>query len=53
MLRVFRIFTLAALAAAPVLVACDAHEGPAERAGKKIDHAADRAADAIQDATRR
>lgn len=39
----------AALAAAFTLAACE-HEGPAERAGKKIDKAAEDAGDAVKDA---
>jgi len=31
------------------VVACE-HEGPAEKAGKKIDHAAEKSADAVKDA---
>ena len=53
MFRKLRTFALIVLAAAPALAACDAHEGPAERAGKKIDRAADNAADAVHDAAHR
>lgn len=34
-------------AGATVMSACERHEGPAEKAGKKIDKAADDVADAI------
>jgi hypothetical protein len=53
MFRKLRTFALVALAAAPTLAACDFHEGPAERAGKKVDQAADRAGDAVEKATHR
>jgi hypothetical protein len=42
------------LAASTITTACHKHrEGPAERAGAKIDHAADRTGDAIEDAGRK
>jgi predicted small secreted protein len=53
MFRNFRTLALVLLAAAPMLAACDVNEGPAERAGEKIDRAADRVGDRIEDATRR
>jgi hypothetical protein len=53
MFRKLRTLALVALAAAPALVACDFEEGPAERAGEKLDRAADRAAEAVDDATTR
>jgi hypothetical protein len=45
--RVLLALAIAALAA--TLSACE-HEGPAEKAGKKIDHAAEKSADAVKDA---
>ena len=48
-----RLLAAAVLASAAVGVsACHnhRHEGPAEHAGRKIDHAADKAGDAIEDA---
>jgi hypothetical protein len=53
MFRKLRTFALIVLAAAPTLAACDFHEGPAERAGEKLDRATDRAANAVDDATSR
>ena len=41
---------LLALAAAFVLSACD-NEGPAERAGEKLDNAVENAGDKLEDAT--
>lgn len=41
-----------ALAALPAIGACE-KEGPAERAGKKIDEAAEKAADSAEDAADR
>jgi len=38
------------LAAAIVLTGCQQHEGPAEKAGKKIDQAAEKAGDAVDKA---
>ena len=52
MFRKLRTLALIVLAGVPALAACDFHEGPAERAGKKLDRAADNAADAVHDATR-
>jgi hypothetical protein len=52
MSRKLRTLALLAALAAPALAACDFSEGPAEQAGEKIDRAADRAGDAVEDATR-
>ena len=41
---------LTTLAAAFVLAACESNEGPAERAGEKIDEAMDDAGDSMEDA---
>jgi hypothetical protein len=54
MLGKLRTLAMAALAAAPVafsLAACS--EGPAERAGERIDRAVERTGDKIEDATDR
>ena len=49
-MRRFRALALASLLAGTfALTACE-KEGPAERAGKKIDNAAEKAGDAIEDA---
>jgi hypothetical protein len=48
MFWMLRIFAVVLLAAAPMLAACDFQEGPAERAGEKIDRAADRVGDAAR-----
>jgi hypothetical protein len=53
MFRKLRTLAFIALAAAPALAACDFQEGPAERAGEKLDRATDRAAEAVDDATSR
>ncbi|MEO8603698.1 MAG: hypothetical protein ABI629_14085 [bacterium] len=50
--RNIRAYTVLALVAAGLAcgaVACN-HEGPAERAGKKMDKAAEKGADAVEDA---
>jgi hypothetical protein len=45
-----RTLMLVSVAAVPMLAACDFNEGPVERAGEKIDRAAERTGDAIEDA---
>jgi hypothetical protein len=47
----FRALALILLAVTPFLASC--HEGPAERAGKKVDRAAEHAGEAVDDATHR
>lgn len=42
--------TAIALAAAVVLAGCQQHEGPAEKAGKKIDQTVQKAGDAVSKA---
>jgi hypothetical protein len=51
-----RLLAASALATAGLTVAAchhHHHEGPAEHAGRKIDHAADKAGDKIEDAGRK
>ena len=52
MFRTIRTFLMLAAAVAPLaLAACD--DGPAERAGERLDRAVERTGDRIEDATRR
>lgn len=47
-----RIGTVGALLAALLVVtACDEADGPAEKAGKKVDEAVEKAGDKVEDAT--
>jgi len=38
---------IAALGCASVLTACTEHKGPVQRAGEKVDHAADKVSDTV------
>lgn len=50
MTRSLRVFAAAGMLAAVFALAACEHEGPAEKAGKKIDNAVDDAGDAVKDA---